>query len=164
MRIITSLSSIIYNERRAGMLIRQPGMMWGDTGDVIMSNKKIIIPAFVIWNWKDLSGKEAYIVKMNVIIKSSYSSTPVEISQSTWTSFKCFFYYYFDSALPLVVGDTCQPFPVHDIRYCDCWTFHNPNQCWIFCPEMRGPGRGKTRDIKVTNKKLPGAENQYGKK
>ena len=48
--------------------------------------------------------------------------------------------------------------------YCDSWTFLNPNQCWIFCPEMRGLSRGKTWDIKVTYKKLPGAENQYGKK
>ena len=100
---------------------------------------------------------------MNVIIKSSYSSTPVEISQSTWTSFKCFLLFGLCS-LPVATehSHTCQPFLVH----CDCESLNisESKPMLNIPPGDEKSGWGKTPDIKVTYKKLPGAQNQYGKK
>ena len=55
---------------------------------------------------------------------------------------------------------TCQPFLVH----CDCWNISESKPMLNIPPGDEKSGWGKTPDIKVTYKKLPGAQNQYGKK
>ena len=113
MRIITSLSSIIYNERRAGMLIRQTGMMgrykrchYVGIKNHHSSFRNLKLKR-LIWQRSVYCGNECH----NKIVLFIHTGRNITINMDIIQMF--FFIIYFDSASLATQHNHCQSFPGH---------------------------------------------------